>query len=204
MAFSPRYLIRMRPEVRVLPGPPPALTSGNAGQRVWSSLGEECAGSRTLTWLPLLVISQAVTSRPGCPPDRTSECEPSRVCVGAPTTLFSRLGQGLSYRSRACSAASSAMTSRLRQRNAASWISRSAGHPRARWDRVVRPTLVAAHGQGGSSAGDRGAAEGAKASSWAWCWAASGEGCRQTGSGPTYPPRRARSRRSLPEAALTG
>ena len=35
-------------------------------------------------------------------------------------------------------------------------------------------------------------------------WAASGEGCRQTGFGPTYPPRRARSRRSLPEAALTG
>jgi len=34
--------------------------------------------------------------------------------------------------------------------------------------------------------------------------AASGEGCRQTGFGPTYPPRRARSRRSLPEAAPAG
>jgi hypothetical protein len=31
-----------------------------------------------------------------------------------------------------------------------------------------------------------------------------GKGCRQTGFGPTYPPRRARSQRSLPEAALTG
>ena len=28
----------MRPEVQVLPGPPPALTSGNASQGVWSSL----------------------------------------------------------------------------------------------------------------------------------------------------------------------
>jgi hypothetical protein len=31
-------LIRMRPEVRVLPGSPPALTSGNAGRHVGSPL----------------------------------------------------------------------------------------------------------------------------------------------------------------------
>src|SRR5215208_5218310 len=34
--------------------------------------------------------------------------------------------------------------------------------------------------------------------------AASGQGCRQTGFGPPCPPRRARSQRSLPEAATLG
>ena len=95
-ALSRRSLKRMRPEVQVLPGPAPALTSGNAGQCVWSSLGEECAESRTLTWLPLLVMSQAVTS-----PPVVHAIEPVnaslRVCLGAPTALFLWLGQGLSY-----------------------------------------------------------------------------------------------------------
>jgi hypothetical protein len=49
-------LIRMRPEVQVLPGPPPAMTSENADQRVRSFVRRRCAGSRTLTWLPLLVM----------------------------------------------------------------------------------------------------------------------------------------------------
>jgi hypothetical protein len=60
-AFSPRYLIRMRPEVQVLPGPLAALTSRNAGHLVRRMVGEACAGSRTLTWLPFLVMSD--TSR---------------------------------------------------------------------------------------------------------------------------------------------
>jgi hypothetical protein len=51
----------MRPEVQVLPGPPLTLTSGNAGQHARSSLGGVGGGSRTLTWLPLLVMSR--TSR---------------------------------------------------------------------------------------------------------------------------------------------
>jgi hypothetical protein len=38
-ALSPRLLIRMRPEVQVLPGPPPLLTSTNAGRRTRSPLG---------------------------------------------------------------------------------------------------------------------------------------------------------------------
>src|SRR5215207_3275471 len=42
--------------------------------------------------------------------------------------------------------------------NTKSWISRTAGHPRAQWDRVVRPTLFATYGPGGSSAGHRGGA----------------------------------------------
>src|SRR5215212_1267939 len=46
----------MRPEVQVLPGPPPVLTSGNAGHRVRSSLARVGVGSRTLTWLPLPVM----------------------------------------------------------------------------------------------------------------------------------------------------
>jgi hypothetical protein len=56
-----RTLIRMRPEVQVLPGPPPALIRGNAGQHARSLLGGVRGGSRTLTWLPLLVMSR--TSR---------------------------------------------------------------------------------------------------------------------------------------------
>ena len=55
-ALSPRLLIRMRPEVQVLPGPPPALTSGDASQRCWSPLERAYTGPRTLTWLPFLVI----------------------------------------------------------------------------------------------------------------------------------------------------
>ena len=46
----------MRPEVQVLPGPPPALTSTNAGRRVRSFVRRQCAGSRPLTWLPFLVM----------------------------------------------------------------------------------------------------------------------------------------------------
>ena len=40
----------MRPEVQV-------LTSRNAGRLVRHQVGEAYAGSRTLTWLPLLVMS---------------------------------------------------------------------------------------------------------------------------------------------------
>ena len=55
-ALSPRYLIRMRPEVQVLPGPPLSLTSGNAGPPVRNCLGPAHVGSRTLTWLLVLVL----------------------------------------------------------------------------------------------------------------------------------------------------
>src|SRR4029453_8927363 len=46
----------MRPEVQALPGPLPALTSRNAGRLIRSQMGSAGAGSRTLTWLPLLVM----------------------------------------------------------------------------------------------------------------------------------------------------
>src|SRR5215208_5942517 len=52
--------LRMRPEVQVLPGPPPTMTSGNVRRRVRSSLGVAYAGSRTLTWLPFLVVDMLV------------------------------------------------------------------------------------------------------------------------------------------------
>jgi hypothetical protein len=42
------------------PGPQPALTSGNAGPRLRSLWGGARSGSRTLTWLLDLVMSQAV------------------------------------------------------------------------------------------------------------------------------------------------
>src|SRR5215207_9383098 len=48
----------MRPEVQVLPGPLPAVTSGNAIQRIWSAPGWAGIGPRTLTWLPLLVMTK--------------------------------------------------------------------------------------------------------------------------------------------------
>src|SRR5215218_8152527 len=48
----------MRPEVQVLPGPPLALTSGNAGQVRPELVGRTGAGSRPLTWLPFLVMAQ--------------------------------------------------------------------------------------------------------------------------------------------------
>src|SRR4030095_2685009 len=66
--LSPRYLIRMRPEVQVLPGPPPLLNSTNAGRRVRSPLGWPDTGPRTLTWLPFLVI------RPVRPRRRAAWC----------------------------------------------------------------------------------------------------------------------------------
>src|SRR5215218_8711319 len=50
----------MRPEVQVLPGLLPALTSANAGHRIRSPVGVARGGSRTLTWLPCLVIGQTV------------------------------------------------------------------------------------------------------------------------------------------------
>jgi hypothetical protein len=55
-------LIRMRPEVQVLPGPP-AMTSTDAGHRVRSSLDWPGTGSRTLTWLPFLVMRPVGHSR---------------------------------------------------------------------------------------------------------------------------------------------
>jgi hypothetical protein len=62
--------LRMRPEVQVLPGPPPAPTSGNASQRFRSPLGRACTGSRTLTWLPFLVmdVSLQVSAQTRCVP----------------------------------------------------------------------------------------------------------------------------------------
>jgi hypothetical protein len=50
------FPFRMKSEVQVLPGPPPALTSGNAGRRARRWLGGTGAGSRTLTCFPLLVM----------------------------------------------------------------------------------------------------------------------------------------------------
>jgi hypothetical protein len=92
-----------------------------------------------------------------------------------------------------------AMTSRSVAANTTSWISQNAGHPQADEIASFDQTPLAEHGPGLISRPPWG-----EASCWPWCWAASGKGCRQTRSGPTYPPRRARSRRSLPEAALTG
>jgi hypothetical protein len=57
-ALGCRSLIRMRPLVQVQPGPLAAMTSGNAGQCVRSLVRRRCAGSRTLTWLPLLVMDR--------------------------------------------------------------------------------------------------------------------------------------------------
>jgi hypothetical protein len=51
----------MRPEVRVLPGPLPALTSGNAGDRGRSPVGRGGCRTNNSTWLPFLVLSR--TSR---------------------------------------------------------------------------------------------------------------------------------------------
>jgi hypothetical protein len=59
----------MRPEVQVLPGPPPAMTSTNAGRRVRSFVRRQCAGSRPLTWLPFLVMDVLLQ---GCAPARWS------------------------------------------------------------------------------------------------------------------------------------
>ena len=53
----------MRSQVQVLAGPPYGLTRANAGYRVRNSLARVGVGSRTLTWLPLLVMSQTVTHR---------------------------------------------------------------------------------------------------------------------------------------------
>jgi hypothetical protein len=53
-----RTLIRMRSQVQVLAGPPPAFTSGNDDRRVHSWLGGACGGSRPLTWLPALVVGR--------------------------------------------------------------------------------------------------------------------------------------------------
>src|SRR4030095_16992633 len=60
-------LIRMRPLVEVQPGPPPAFTSGNDDRRVRSWLGGPCGGSRPLTWLPALVMGQAISSARSLP-----------------------------------------------------------------------------------------------------------------------------------------
>jgi hypothetical protein len=70
----------MRPEVQVLPGPPPALTSGNAGHRVRSWFGGTGARSRTLTWLPVLVMSDKVWSPCRVSPDAAAlDCA---ICSG--------------------------------------------------------------------------------------------------------------------------
>jgi hypothetical protein len=77
-------LIRMRPEVQVLPGPPPAMTRTNAGRRVRSSARRQCAGSRT----PYLVT----VSSHGCVALRLRtgplECHPAARTApsGPPTT----------------------------------------------------------------------------------------------------------------------
>jgi hypothetical protein len=59
-----RTLIGTRPEVRVLPGPPPTLTSRNAGCLVRRPSGRGVFEIRPLTWLPLLVMGQVQH----CPP----------------------------------------------------------------------------------------------------------------------------------------
>jgi hypothetical protein len=80
-AVSPRLLIRMRPEVQVLPGPPLAMTSPNAGRRVQSPLGWADNGPRTLTWLPALVMRPAVVGsvRALHPPGSTQRCLQGRT-----------------------------------------------------------------------------------------------------------------------------
>jgi hypothetical protein len=47
-----------QPLVQVLAGPPPAFTSGNDDRRVHSWLGGACGGSRSLIWLPALVMGR--------------------------------------------------------------------------------------------------------------------------------------------------
>src|SRR4029453_7079357 len=84
------FPIRMRPEVQVLPGPLPALTSRNAGCLVRWQMGATGAGARTLTWLPLLVIGQDVQHC--CPQTISVERRVGRFrsrCYGA------RLGEAM-------------------------------------------------------------------------------------------------------------
>jgi hypothetical protein len=88
----------MRPEVQVLPGPLPAMTSENASRRIRGFFRRRCAGSRPLTWLSLLVMDMLlqVSARPRCAlprAARTTPSGPSTTCwVGlASPTLAAQL-----------------------------------------------------------------------------------------------------------------
>ena len=70
------------------PRPTLAMTSGNAGHHVWSSLSGTCAGPRTLTWLPFLVMSQTART-PHCSSSPTAD---SRSGAGTGSALD---GEGL-------------------------------------------------------------------------------------------------------------
>jgi hypothetical protein len=82
------------------PGPLPAMTSGNTSKRLRNPLGRPSTGSRTLTWLPLLVMDVAPSLRTGPfgrrPAARTALSEPSTTClVGlASPTLTGQLSAG--------------------------------------------------------------------------------------------------------------
>ena len=84
------------------PRPPSALTSGNTSQRLRNPLGRPSTGSRTRTWLPLLVMDVAPSLRTGPfgrrPAARTALSEPSTTCfVGlAGPTLTGQLSAGRS------------------------------------------------------------------------------------------------------------
>jgi hypothetical protein len=171
----------MRPEVQVLPGPPPTLTSGNAGGRVRRPVAGGCAGSRTLTWLPLLVMSQTVTSLV-VPRARTSSCEPSQVLrrctyrsvrVARPRLVVPLAG-ALSSLLRHALQACGSETPRRRSHEPLVILGPMGSR---RWANTARRTWPRGAHQPATA--------GAKVSCWAWCWAASGEGCRQTGFGLT-------------------
>ena len=76
----------MRSQVQVLAGPPPVLTSGNAGRRIRARWARRGVGSRTLTWLPFLVMSQTVTTpRWSTSPLPRSSGSCSKTSTGTPS-----------------------------------------------------------------------------------------------------------------------
>ena len=112
----------MRPEVQLLPGPQSALTSGNTSQRLRNPLGQPCTGSRTLTWLPLLVMDVAPVSARAPfgrrPAARTALSEPSTCFVDLASPTFT--GQ-LSAAPRPCPAGLTAGRVRWNRDAAPAW-----------------------------------------------------------------------------------
>jgi hypothetical protein len=82
-------LIRMRSQVQVLAGPLVALTSRNAGQLIRCPMGDARVGSRTHTWLPLLVMGQMSVEFGGC-----VERGDGSVRRGVPRSIFGGVGLG--------------------------------------------------------------------------------------------------------------
>jgi hypothetical protein len=128
-------------EVQRLPGPLLALTSGNTSQRLRNPLGRPSTGSRTLTWLPLLVMDVAPSLRTGpvwAPPG--SENGPERTI-----DLFRRPRSPDPYwtaQRRAIGSATARVRRPLRLRLAAAPRSCPAGLTagRVRWNRDAAPT----------------------------------------------------------------